>query len=646
MGTAGHIDHGKTTLIRKLTGIDCDTHKEEKQRGITIYLGFSHYKLSNGNQLGIVDVPGHADFVNTMIAGASGMDMVMLVIAADAGIMPQTKEHLQIMTILGIQKGFIVLTKTDLVDNEYLELVEEEIGSLVENTFLAGTPMIRFSAVTETGLPEIKKAIEDIELSCEPRSAEGLFRLYVDRLFNKAGFGNIVTGTVISGQIHKNSKVFLLPGSEQIRIRRMERHGAETNELSAGDRGSINLTGINKDALHRGMLITDRILQSTQMVDAVLNLFPEGLRLKLWSQCLLLHGTSQYEVRIHLLDCNELQQGGEAIVQIHFSTPIFASFGDRFVIRNSSSDLTLGGGEIFDTRPLHHKRRTKNLLQGLQKVVTGDIEELIAAEVRKNLLPLTGKELIFLFGIQQDEFLQIVSSRLPEDIVALNTENETYLVAKNRYERNKRRVLKYIQVFHKQNPLEETGKTLEELAGLFGKERNDTLIGFLNAMLTDLAEQKKISKQNNSWVLFGHSVVINDVLRDQISFVENFLLDSGMKTPLMSELMPASESKGIDQELLIQILKLLIFRGKAYRIDDNYLHSSIVDKMRIILLKALLKKKEGLTVSEFRDLIDGNRKLCLLLLSRYDGEGVTLRKGDYRMITEKGRSFLRENDNA
>lgn len=641
MGTAGHIDHGKTTLVKKLTGRDCDTHKEEKDRGITIYLGFSHYTLENGNTIGIVDVPGHSDFINTMIAGASGIDFVLLVIAADAGIMPQTREHLQIMSMLGIENGIVVVTKIDLVEEEYIQLIEDDVSQLTRGTFLQDAPVIRFSAKTDQGLSELREALEKIEVDLVSHRGNEIFRLYIDRVFNITGFGTVVTGTVQSGSINKDSKLYLLPGAERVRIRRLERYGREVNELVAGDRGSLNITGMDKDSVKRGMLLTDRILQGSRLIDVKLTLFPEATTLPLWSQCLFLHGTEHYETRIHLLDTSNLHPGGQSIAQVHFSKPLFACYGDRFIVRNSSADLTLGGGYVIDVKPLHHRRRTSKLLEGLQKILFGRLEELIAAEVRKNIYPISLEYLANVFNKPSEELLNTISSSLPDDIVLFSSRDSIFLQEQKRYIKMRNRITNHLTTYHKNNPLEETGRKFEELMGLFGKERDEELEKYLEILLEEMVNKKILKKVKDTWTLFSHKIEYTDTLIQQIAFIEEFLQSSGMKTPLMSELQPAAKQRGIDEKLLYQILKLLVYRDKAYRIEDNYIHADIINNSRIKLLEALLEKKEGFTVADFRDLVDGNRKICLLMLARFDGEGITLRKGDYRIITEKGKQFLK-----
>ncbi|MCK4358405.1 MAG: selenocysteine-specific translation elongation factor, partial [Candidatus Cloacimonetes bacterium] len=333
MGTAGHIDHGKTALIKALTNIDCDTHKEEKLRGITINLGFAHIDLPNDESIGIIDVPGHRNFVNTMVAGVSSIDFVMLVIAADSGVMPQTVEHLKIMEILGVKKGFVVLTKIDLVDEEIIQIAEEEILEFIKGTFLENFPIIKVSVKTGEGISELKEFLSEMSYKVEERQRGKLFRMFIDRIFSVKGFGTIVNGSVISGHLEKKDSVYLLPGAKKLRIRRMERHGNKVEEITAGDRASLNLVGLNRDDFKRGMIVSDRILQPTKLIDAKLNLFQHNRNFEIWTQAVFLLGTYQAQTRIHLIDRNILEPGQAAIVQIHLDPPCIAKYGDRFVIR-------------------------------------------------------------------------------------------------------------------------------------------------------------------------------------------------------------------------------------------------------------------------------------------------------------------------
>ncbi len=642
MGTAGHIDHGKTALIKSLTNIDCDTHKEEKLRGITINLGFAHIDLPSGNSIGIIDVPGHKDFVNTMVAGVSSIDFVMLVIAADSGVMPQTVEHLKIMEILGVKKGFVALTKIDLVEEEILQIAEEEISDFTKGTFLQDFPVIKISAKTGEGIGELKEFLQEMCSKVEQRHTGKLFRMFIDRIFSVKGFGTIVNGSVISGHLKKKDSVYLLPVEKKLRIRRMERHGNEVEEITAGDRASLNLVGLNKDDFKRGMSVSDRILQATTMIDAKLTLFQHNRNFKIWTQAVFLLGTYQAQARIHFIDKNLLEPGKTAIVQIHLDSPCIAKYGDRFVIRSSSCDITLGGGEIIDAHPLHHRRRTKKLISELRKVTEGGVSELIAAEVRKRLIPVSYQEIGDILNIPKQNIQEVVSKSLPEDIVVISSKEKGYLMLKKEKEKLEQKVIRNLETFHKRNPFDERGRNFEELMGLFGINRDSTTENMMKLILEEMIDSNKLKKVHHTWALKSHNVILSSENKKQVDFVEDYIQNSGMKTPLISELIPQAKAQDIDENKLKQILNLLTNQGKIYNIEGNFIYSLVVNKCRNVLLKYLSEHKEGIKVSEFRDLVGGNRKICLLMITQFDSEGITVRKGDYRFITEKGRKKFEE----
>ncbi|MBP7563219.1 MAG: selenocysteine-specific translation elongation factor, partial [Candidatus Cloacimonetes bacterium] len=301
MGTAGHIDHGKTSLVKALSGFDCDTHPEEKQRGITIHLGFTHVRLNEELDIGIVDVPGHKAFVNTMISGVSGIDFVILIIAADSGIMPQTREHLQIMQMLNIQKGLIVINKIDLADQEMTDLLEEELIDFTADTFLENCPIIKTSAKTGFGIEELKSAIISLTTDIQSKSEKGIFRQYIDRIFQVKGFGTVITGTVLSGLLRSNDRLFILPDKKELKIKRLERYAQEVDLIQAGDRASINLAGIDSTSLQKGMLLSSRVYESTNRIDVRLQLFDQVKELPLWSHVLFISGTNEVPAKIHLI---------------------------------------------------------------------------------------------------------------------------------------------------------------------------------------------------------------------------------------------------------------------------------------------------------------------------------------------------------
>jgi selenocysteine-specific elongation factor len=643
LGTAGHIDHGKTELIKALTGIDCDTHPEEKRRGITINLGFSHLNLPDGNSIGIIDVPGHQDFVNTMVAGAHGIDILMLVVAADSGIMPQTVEHFQIAQILGIKYGFVALTKIDLVDEESIAMIESEIKDFLKDTFLDGIDILKVSPVTGKGMAQIENQLMKIIESIRKRSVSKIFRMYIDRIFSVAGFGTVVTGSVIGGRIAKGDKIYLLPKNKELRIRRMERHGKELEQISSGNRISLNLIGLNKDEFDKGMVLCDNIVKPTTILDAKLHLFPHVKSIGVWSDVIFLTGTFRNKVRMHLLDTNKAEAGTTVIVQFHLTEPCVIFRGDKFIIRSTSGLLTLGGGEVIDPFPLHHRRRTEKVVNQLKKIAEGDLYEYIFSEVRKRKTPVSLNDFSGEIDFTENDNSRSLISLLPEDISMIDANGNRLLILRTEKERIEENVLKSISNYHKRNPFIENGRTFDELMGIIDKNKNKLYKDVLKSILSELGSHKKLKRLKNTWVLTGHSVELDKRDKEQISFIENYFKESSMHTPLMSDLIRSAKEKGIDEKKLNQILRMLVAGSYLYRVEDNYLHSSLVNNCRNKLLNFLLDNIDGITVAGFRDLIGGNRKICLLMLNLFDTEGITYRDGDYRKITDMGKKILKEN---
>lgn len=640
IGTAGHIDHGKTALIKALTGIDCDTHPQEKQRGITINLGFSHLDFPTGKSIGIVDVPGHQDFVNTMVAGAHGIDLIMLVIAADSGVMPQTVEHIRIAESLGIKNGFVALTKTDLADDESLSIAEADVKDFLKNTFLDGCEIIKASAKTGEGLDQIKKHLDKLAVSLEARPSFKTFRMYIDRIFSVQGFGTVVTGSVIGGSVKKDDHLFLLPTGKELRVRRMERHGQEVDEINAGNRVSMNLVGLNKDDFKRGMLLSDKISRTTKMIDAKLELFPGNKKIRVWSDVVFLTGTYCDQVKMHLINKNELVEGQSAIVQIHFSQPCTIFRKDKFIIRSTSGDKTLGGGEVIDPFPLHHRRRTQKLIEQLTSAAAGGFAEFIVTEVRKRRVPLSLSEMSSYPELGGQKSADEILNTLPEDIIKIKTESDTILMLLEQKEKIVKEILQNLASYHKRNPMIETGKTLDELIHIAEKNSVKCVDPVVESFIDELVEENKLKEVGITWSLADHKVQISRSALEKINFVEDFHKKSGMHIPLMSDLISAAQKKGIDEKKLHQVLDLLVAKGSLHRIEDSFVHSSIVDFCRDKLLISLKSNSNGITVAGFRDLVKGNRKICLLLLNHFDTEGITIRGGDFRKITEKGKALL------
>lgn len=636
MGTAGHVDHGKTALIKSLTNIDCDTHKEEKRRGITINLGFAHLDLPGGDSVGIIDVPGHKDFVHTMVGGASGIDFVLMVIAADSGVMPQTREHLQIMKVLGVKHGLIALTKIDLIDDpELLELAKTDIRELTAGTFLENSPMVPVSVKTGEGLEILKEEIARIITRVEERSADGIFRIFVDRIFSVSGYGTVVTGSVVSGCLNVKDRVYLLPrGKKELTVRRLERHGKEVFGVMAGDRASINLVGLDRADFKKGMIVSDRILNETNILDAKLELFESSPVFGIWSQVIFFTGTYEKPARIHLIDKNKMNAGETGLVQVHLEEPCVLRHGDRFVIRTSSNDMTLGGGEVIDVAPLHHRRRPGKLVTKMTALARGKLPELISNEVRKLFRAVTIKEIAFNLNVSTREVEECAKKKLAKDIVKYDVKDGMILITGERLQNLRQGVVNAIKEFKKQNPLIDRGANLNEIRGSLKFAKGSADEEVLKKVLEYQAQNGKLIEKNKTWMLADGMTAIDKKMADHLNFFSDYLKSFKMKTPLMSQVRNEAEKRKLSERELKQVLYKLVSTGKAYRINNDYIHADIVDNCREKLKKELSNRKDGITVAEFRDLVGGNRKICLLLLAQYDSEMLTQRVGDLRVLKQ------------
>ena len=640
MGTAGHVDHGKTALIKALTNIDCDTHKEEKRRGITINLGFTYLDLPSGMSVGIIDVPGHKDFINTMVAGANGIDFVLMVIAADSGIMPQTHEHFNILEVLGVNRGIFVLTKADLVDNELADLARLEIADFLTGTAFEGAPVVKASAVTGEGLDDLKKIIDDIASKIEERPKGDFFRMYIDRIFSKKGFGHVVTGSVLSGELDISKEVFLLPESnKKFRIRRIEKHGREVDRVHAGDRAAINLTGIKKEDFQRGMLLSDKYVEGTNMIDARLTLFNTGTRLGLWSNCIFHSATFECQAKIHLLDRNELLPAQNAMAQLHLNKACVLMPGDRFIIRNSSNDLTLGGGEVYDTNPLHHRRRSNKLVESMSKLSQGDIVELMKIELKKSLIPVRVEDIARKINKPPDELITVLGKEDVKDIELYGTGRSMLLIDKHTEENFTSTITDSITAFHKKNPLFPHGLNIEEIKGKLGMGKVEEGNRYTESLLNKMEKEGIIGKYKNTWISKDHKVIIDSKTEDDLDWLEQEIKEYGMQKPVMADIEEDAKERKITRDKFKLYLKYLVQQNKVHYYEGDYIHKTIVDKCRNIMLEELKNNKEGVNDGEFKALINGTRKICPVLTGIFETEKIIARKGVNMIITEKGRNF-------
>ncbi len=621
IGSAGHIDHGKTSLIRMLTGIDCDTHKEEKQRGITINLGFSYLNLPNGESYGIIDVPGHKDFINTMIGGACGIDMVLLVIAADSGIMPQTTDHVNIISSLGIRKGVVALTKADLVDEELLELATLEVVDYLSDTTLADAPVIAVSATTGAGKEALIEAISQVSETVMPRANSKLFRMYIDRIFTVPGFGSVVTGSVMGGKIAVGEEVFLLPGYKQkLRLRSIERHGQQVESVVAGDRAAINLIGLKREDFERGMLLCDKQIEATEMVDAVVKLFEAELQLKVWSNVAFISGTFECQARMHLLNKDELTGGEEAIVQLHLNKKAILLPKDKFIVRNSSGDKTLGGGMVIEAAPLHHRRRTAKLVASIEQYAAtinsdNSLEAMLVALVKKEFRPFTVDELASKLNLSSSELLESESFSNPE--LRVYGEGVDSLFVSAHFDGVVRtKILAMLSAHHKQFPMSVDGLDTAAITGKLGAGKQ-----YPGFVLAKMEAEGLLSRSGNTWILHGHKPSFDKKSLDDIKWLEEQVLNYGENKAVLAEIETKALQRNINKQRLKSYFGLLSAEGKVRFYQTDVVHSQILRKYLGILLKNLSAEPQGIELMAFKDLL-GTKRLRALIIQIAEADGL------------------------
>ncbi|HHY92195.1 MAG TPA: selenocysteine-specific translation elongation factor, partial [Firmicutes bacterium] len=466
IGTAGHVDHGKTTLIQALTGHNTDRLKEEQERGISIELGFAPFDLPSGRRAGVVDVPGHERFIRHMLAGVGGFDLVLLVVAADEGVMPQTREHLDILQLLGVRSGLIVLTKVDLVDAEWLALVKEEVRAAVQGTFLAEAPMYAVSAVTGQGIPELITAIDQATEAVSERDHTGPFRLPVDRVFTIAGFGTVVTGTLLSGTVKPGDRAMVYPAERPTRIRQVEVHGAKVETAYAGQRVALNLAGLSREEVERGAVVaTPASLTPSTQVDVRLLLLGRAPRPLKQRERIRFHtGTAEILGRVHLLEVEELAPGESALVQLRLEGPVAVRRGDRFVIRSYSPATTIGGGRVLEPAAPRRHRFDPAVLAELRQKEAGDPLDLVAhALERAGLRPVSPEEVARSAGLGAEETTAALAVLVDRGrAVRLTLEGSAFYLDQGAVVRAVDEATALLNSFHYEHPLRQ-GLPLEEI---------------------------------------------------------------------------------------------------------------------------------------------------------------------------------------
>ncbi len=618
LGTAGHVDHGKTSLIKALTDIDCDTHKEEKERGITINLGFSHLDLPSGNSLGIIDVPGHKDFINTMISGVGSIDIALLVIAADSGIMPQTLEHLNIIRTLGIDKIIVALNKSDLVDADILELASDEIKELFVQQNLNQPSIISVSAVSKEGIKDLISEIEKQSLTVKPKTVGPVFRMFVDRLFTIKGLGSIVTGSVLSGQAKLGEQIYLLPNvKDKYKIKSIQRHGNSVDVAFAGDRAAMNLSGIKKENLQKGSVLTNKVLESTNLIDANLTVFDEKTELKIWSTVIFYSGTFESLAKVHLLNKDAIKKGEDAIVQIHLEKSAVLLNKDKFIIRKSSADRTIGGGLIIDVLPLHHKKRTERLIHQLerinQQILLGNkLIEQIEFELGKDHLPIYLKDLIDKINNTESDIREVVESSENVHVFSISGESVLILTSDKQFYKNE--INSELEAYHRKYYLLEDGISTNFFSGKFNFSKNQLGKKFIEFLLLEMLSEGTLKKVGSTWSKTSHKIVLDDDLKQKIGWLEKKYFDYQLQLPVIKDIEIEARERKVSKDEFKMFLKYLMDQQRLIKFQDNYIHVDIFEKVKLVTKKELEQKIQGINLSEFRQLTTCTKKMIPILV--------------------------------
>ncbi len=624
VGTAGHIDHGKTALVKALTGIDADRLEEEKRRGITIDIGFAHFELPvpDGSKirLGFVDVPGHERFVRNMLAGVGGIDLVLLVIAADEGIKPQTREHFDICRLLAIRRGITVLTKSDAVDAETLEVVRLEVEDYVRGSFLdaAKSPMVAVSSLTGAGLDELKSALAKVASEVTAKNSAALARLPIDRVFTMKGFGTVVTGTLVAGTIRKEEELEVFPSGKRVRVRGVQVHGSPAEAAIAGQRTALNLAGLSTEDLARGMtLATADTFHCTSRVDALLSLLPSAKPFKDGTRVHFHAYTTETIAEARLYGTKQLKPGDEAYAQLRFAEPMLLLPGDRFIVRQFSPVVTIGGGVVLDASPLTRKQRAADATAFLKILRDGSPEQALAARVaRRGAIGLRLEDLPGEMNIRREEAVKLAAKA---GLVWCNP----VLVAPAAFAEVKADVLRVLKKFHDANPLV-AGMSKEEL-----RDRINLGLEVFSAVLGNLAEEKKLEVAGELVHLPGRGVIMKDEEAESKKIIEQAFASAGLKVPSLKEVLAGLK---VDKIRAQKIVTLLLRDKVLIKISEELVfhQSALLDlRHKIAALKTTAPK---IDVARFKDMTGVSRKYAIPLLEYLDRERVTRRVGDERMI--------------
>lgn len=635
IGTAGHIDHGKTTLIRALTGRNTDRLEEEQKRGISIDLGFTYFDLPSGLRAGIIDVPGHEKFIKNMLAGVVGIDIVLLVIAADEGVMPQTVEHLNILQLIGLERGLVVMTKADMVEKDWLYLVEEDIRSALKDTFLESSAILPMSSVSKEGMDAVIAEIERLASTLEDKKNNRMPRMPIDRVFTIKGFGTVVTGTLLSGMLKLDDEVEIFPILKKTKIRSIQVHDQSEQVAFGGQRVAINLPNIKKEEIHRGDVIAPvSSMMPTMMLDAVFTLLKDTIpSIGNRTRVRIYIGSKEVLARMILLEQDEMKAGEDALVQFRLEEEIVAAQGDRFIVRFYSPMFTIGGGEVIDANPKKRKRFDTDSITSLWERLNSDeitkIESIIKEEQRYGI---SIRELSLRLSMDTQEVLYSLQLLTEEEkVITFNVKSQLVAIHQEAMKDISEEILSCVIDYHQKNPYRE-GMAKEEVLHRFFKDKKSGIGDqVLNAMVSN-----GVIDVNNGVVRscqFSSKVEQEDLRKSQL----HKLLDiSGFDLMKQNDLLEKlSPNKKDELKQWKDYLIAMIRSGDIIKIGDDLIISRSLMEEALNRLTQFLLKNQKITLAEYRDLLKTSRRPAMSILDYFDEKNITIRDGDYRVLTSK-----------
>ena len=618
VGTAGHIDHGKSALVKALTQIDPDRLEEEKRRGMTIDLGFAYMTLPSGRRVGFIDVPGHQRFLRNMLAGVHGMDAVVLVIAADEGPRPQTREHLAIIDLLGIEHGLVALTKADLVDDAWLALVREEVAGLIAGTSLQQAPIVAVSSVSGEGLTELQAALDAELANTAARPDLGRPRLPVDRSFAMSGFGTVVTGTLVGGALRQGTEISVLPAGRRVRIRGLQQHNQPVEEARPGSRTAVNLSGLDHSEVHRGdVLALPGTLPPSRRLDARLHVLPGAAQpLRHRQRLLMYHETAEVMVEISLLEGDELTPGATGWAQLFAAEPLVALDGDRFILRVPSPASTVAGGVIVDPAPRRHRRRDPALIDNLAARERADPATAAVLELGKHPWGLGDRELARFLGLPNGKVVEVLAPLAQEGVVRRLPSG---WLARDQWDGVQSRVTDALEAYHEAQPLRR-GMPREEL-----RSRTNIPADVFTEVLGVLADEGRIVERSGEVAVATHKQLLSS---DQERVIAAFLAElesQPFNPPPLADLLHR-------HALTPAMLQFLVADGRIVRVNEDTVFARSAYDEAVRTLRAHLTEHRTLTVAAARDLLGSSRRYVLPLLEWMDAQKITRRVGDDRIL--------------